>query len=233
MDPERNPQLADILRRLKNPSGTGTERPVITAPVAGAVPDPVILGTKSSSQIDKPLVTTDPRRRPAISSVDPSKITTWTAAQKYVIDHIYSNQAHASRIKQLIKHQQNQERQWWADREALISKHRGRVEKEKQVAAMLQSMGGVVAPTKASNSDEEEAELRNCDLKIHKAMTRLAMDIDRELRAMGVPFYAIKHELVILEERKGAGVQPEKVDKSELRELQKRMLQLLEELFKE
>jgi hypothetical protein len=165
--------------------------------------------------------------------VDPSKITTWAPAQKYVINNIYSNHAQISRIKQLITNQQCQERQWWAERGALISKHGARVEKEKQVAAMLQSMGGIAASNKASNSGEEEDELRRCDLKIHRAMTKLAMEIDRELRSMGVPFYAIKHELVIMEDRKNEGEQLGKINKGELRDLQKRMLQLLEELFKE
>jgi hypothetical protein len=98
---------------------------------------------------------------------------------------------------------------------------------------MLQSMGGIATSTKTSSSREEEAELRRCDLKIHKAMAKLATEIDRELRSMGVPFYAIKHELVILEERKDGCVEPGKIDKGNLRVLQKRMLQLLEELFKE
>jgi hypothetical protein len=64
-------------------------------------------------------------------------------------------------------------------------------------------------------------------------MTKLATDIDRELRSMGVPFYAIKHELVILGEENTGRALPGRLDKGELRELQKRMLQLLEDLFKE
>src|SRR4051794_40025010 len=200
MDSKGNPELAEILRILKNPSEAVIERSTtasLTEPALGSSTVPTI---QSSIQVGKPPATTDPRRRPARSSVDPSRITTWPAAQKYVIENIYSHQALASKIKQLIKNQHSQERQWWAEREALVSKHRGRVEKEKQIAAMLQSMGGIATSTKAPNSSEEEAELRRCDLKIHKAMTKLATDIDRELRSMGVPFYAIKHELVILEE---------------------------------
>jgi hypothetical protein len=168
-----------------------------------------------------------------MSSVDPSKITTWAPAQKYVINNLYGNHAQTSRIRQLISNQQGCERQWWAEREALISKHGARVEKEKQVAGMLQSMGGIAASTKPSNPGKEEDELQTCDLKIHKAMTKLATEIDKELRSMGVPFYAIKHELVIMEDHTNGGEQPGKINKGELRDLQKRMLQLLEELFKE
>lgn len=233
MDPGHNPELANILRILKNPSEAVIEQSTTASLTGPTLGNSTIPATQLSAQVGKSPATTDPRRRPTTPTVDPSRITTWPAAQKYVIDNIYSHQTLASKIKQLIKNQHSQERQWWAEREALVSKHQGRVEKEKQIAVMLQSMGGIAASTKAPNSGEEEAELRRCDLKIHKAMTKLATDIDRELRSMGVPFYAIKHELVILGEGNTDGALPGRLDKGELRELQKRMLQLLEELFKE
>ena len=234
MDSYRNPQLADILRRLKNPSESVSDQPPSLASVNHALRDSTILVTQPSSQSDKGLSTADSRRRPIAASLDPSRITTWPAAQKYVIDNIYRSESLASKIRQIIKNQNNQERQWWEERESLIRKHRGRVEKEKQVAVMLQSIGGIAtANPMVPKSGEEDVELRRCDLKIHKATTKLAAEIDRELRSLGVPFYAIKHELVILEERKEEGMQEGKLDKSELRELQRRMLQLLEELIKD
>ena len=233
MDSEHNPQLADILRKLKHPYEAGVERPHSPTSADQVLPGLTNLAAKPTLQGDKAFATADPRRGRISPLMDPSKITTWPAAQKYVIENIYRNQTLASKIKHLIDNQHGQERQWWAEKGALISKHRGRAEKEKQVAAMLQSMGGIAASTMAPNLGEEEAELRGCDLKIHKAMTKLAMDIDRELRSTGVPFYAIKHELVILEERKDGGVQLGKIGKGELKELQKRMLQLLEELFED
>ena len=57
---------------------------------------------------------------------------------------------------------------------------------------------------------------------------------DKELRNLGVPFYAIKHDLVILEsgKQKPGSVQG-RIDTGELRELQKRLLQMLEDLFGE
>lgn len=233
MGSERNPELASILWALKNPSEAGKEQKATPKSVEHAIPDSTPPASKRPSQIDGSLAATDRRRRPAQPSTDPSKITTWAPAQKYVIENIYSNQGQTSRIKLLINNQQGQEKQWWAEREALISKHRARSEKEKEVAAMLQSMGGIASSIKPSNTGEEDAELRSCDLKIHRAMTKLATDIDRELRSMGVPFYAIKHELVVMERHKDGSDQLGKIEKAELRALQKRMLQLLEELFKE
>lgn len=115
----------------------------------------------------------------------------------------------------------------------MVTKHKGRSEKEKQVAAMLKSMGGIAPSTKPVNVEEDQVELHNCDRRIHAAMTKMATEIDRELRGMGVPFYAIKHELVILEEGPDRAGIAGRLDKGELRDLQKRVLQLLEELFKE
>lgn len=233
MDSERNPQLASILWALKNPAEAGTERQITASSTGHALPESTIPGTKTLSQSDGYPTVTDPHRRPARSPVDPSKIISWAPAQKYIIDSIYSNQARASRIKQLISQQQGQERQWWAEREAMLAKHRARADKEKQVTAILQSMGGIASSAKASDIGEQEAELHKCDLKTHKAMTKLATDIDRELRSMGVPFYAIKHDLVTGEDGRDGGERLGKLDKDQLRSLQKRMLQLLEELFRE
>ena len=117
----------------------------------------------------------------------------------------------------------------------MVAKYRSRAEKERQAVEMLRSMGSLTA-TKASttvNSEEEAAEMKKCDQKVHSAMMKMAAGIDRDLRAMGVPFYAIKHDLVILGEGKDDKPGSGRLDKGELRELQKKILQLLEELFKD
>lgn len=227
------PDLATILRTLKNPSEASRQQSLTPDPRKQA-PEWVFTAPAPAAQLKNLTAATDPRRRPATPSPDPSVITTWTAAQKYVIDHIYRNEASSSKIKQLIRNQDGQERRWWAERETLVAKHKGRAEKEKQVAAMLKSMGGIAGATTIVNVQDDEAELQKCDKKIYAAMMQMASEIDRELRAMGVPFYAIKHHLVIVEAdgKDRAGVLG-RLDKGELRELQKRMLQLLEELFKE
>ena len=79
-----------------------------------------------------------------------------------------------------------------------------------------------------------ERELQAYDKKVYAGLLAMAADFDRQLRGLGVPFYSIKHELVILEEGKEkAGAIRGRLDRGELRELQKRMLQHLEDLFGE
>ena len=235
MEPGHNLDLATILRTLNSTSEATRQQSRTQETVRRAVPEWEYTTLPPTAQTDKPEIATDPRRRPTPAVPDSSAITTWAAGQRFVIDHIYRNQTSAIKIKQIIRNQHNQERQWWAEREALIAKHRGRAEKEKQVAEMLRSMGSLatVKATTLVSAEEELAELRRCDRKIHAAMTKMASDIDRELRATGVPFYAIKHDLVILEVTKETSGGSGRLDKGELKELQKRMLQLLEELFKE
>jgi len=180
-------------------------------------------------------VTSDPRRpQTAAPKVDPSKITTWPPAQKYVIEQFYGNATIASKVKQLITNQHSQERRCWAEREALVAKHNGRLEKQRLAVELLGILGGSVGAVEQHpiSCENDKPELENYDKKTHRMMQDLAVLIDRELKAMGVPFFAIKHELVVLEEDK-AGLEGQQIDRGELRELQRKMLKLLEELFKD
>src|SRR2546430_2406044 len=116
MGSERNPQLASILWALKNSSEAGKEPSAVPNSVSHASSNSTAV-IKQPPQIDRSLATAHPGRRPAQLSADPSKITTWAPAQKYVIENIYSNQAQTLRIKQLITNQQCQEKRWWAERD--------------------------------------------------------------------------------------------------------------------
>ena len=134
----------------------------------------------------------------------------------------------SSKIKRLIQNQHDNERQWWAGREALIAKHTGRVENKRKASDLLRSLGATnVHSTKASAStaEEEKAELERYDKKVYTALGQMVAAMDRELTTLRVPFFAIKHDLVQAEERDGI------LSRSELIELQKKMLQLLQDSF--
>jgi len=60
----------------------------------------------------------------------------------------------------------------------------------------------------------------------------MVKDYESQLRKMGIPFFAIKDELIIKDnETDVGGGTMSKLDKGELRELQKRMIAYLEDLF--
>ena len=133
------------------------------------------------------------------------------------------------KIKRLIKNQHDNERQWWAGREALLAKHKGRVESKKKADDLLRSLGaanGYDAGGSSSSAAEEKAELERYDKKVYAALGQMTAAIDRELTMLRVPFFAIKHDLVSkAEETKGV------LNKTKLIEMQQKMLQLLEDLF--
>lgn len=141
------------------------------------------------------------------------------------------NSDSSSKIKRLIKNQHDNEKQWWAGREALIAKHKGRVESKKKADDLLRSLGGANGHgvgTSSSTAAEEKAELERYDKKVYAALGQMVAAMDRELTMLRVPFFAIKHDLV----RKTEGSDGA-LSKAKLLELQKKMLQLLEDLFGE
>ncbi|RMZ77595.1 hypothetical protein DV737_g4245, partial [Chaetothyriales sp. CBS 132003] len=126
-------------------------------------------------------------------------------------------------------------RQWHSGREALVALHESRHSTSAQVSALLRSLGGKDAAGSSSsiNSSSTEAdnkaELAAYDAKVYRSLVAMQADFDRQLRNLGVPFFAISHDLVVKDgESVGAG---HKLDKGELRELQKRMLDLLEDFL--
>ncbi len=118
-----------------------------------------------------------------------------------------------------------------------------------RVSALLSSIGGKTtlnhakpSPNPSSSSSKDETseieknaqELRDYDRKVYAGLVAMTADFDRQLKALNVPFYAIRHDLVVLEEGKekvGPSVKVGRIDRGELRELQRRVLELLEDLF--
>ena len=74
-------------------------------------------------------------------------------------------------------------------------------------------------------------ELEAYDKKVYGELLKMTATYDKQLRAMGIPFYAIKHDLVILEEGAELPNKIGRIDRGELRGLQRRILQHLEDLF--
>lgn len=191
--------------------------------------------TPTALQQSRPPVVSAPDSRdnstgPAIP--DASTITTWPVALKHVTKYLVPDERVSARIKHLITEQHKHERQWWAGREAIIARQEGRAGTSQQVVALLQSIGGKTVPVAPSDPKLNAAELAAYDKKVFAGLVALASDYDRQLKNLGVPFYSIRHDLVILEHGpEKTGNLKGRIDKGELRELQKRMLQTLEDLF--
>lgn len=90
---------------------------------------------------------------------------------------------------------------------------------------------------------ENQAELANYDAKVYRASAQLANSLNAELRGLKIPFFALRQNLIhesstnVPEGANGKSALSEnessKLSKAELAALQRRMLELLEDLCKE
>lgn len=182
----------------------------------------------SQSQNREPVATN--RIVPAIP--DASTITTWPAALRHVSKYLTANENAATRVKRLIAQQHRHEREWWTGREAIITRQANREGNRAKAASLLRAIGGKVNEVEVDRDPQMDVkELEAYDKKVYTEQVKMAADIDRQLRALGVPFFAIKHDLVILEQGEARPDEKTRLDKGELRELQRKMLQTLEDLF--
>lgn len=130
-----------------------------------------------------------------------------------------------------MKQQQQHEEQWWTQREAIVAKHKGREGSNNKVVDILKELGGLAVPIAKVDEAADRNELETFDRKVYKSLVQMSADFDSQLRRLGVPFYAIKHDLILLGNESGEVPTKGKLDKGELRDLQKRMLQYLEDLL--
>lgn len=239
----RDPELDSILQSLAHftpqqaPQPAPQPQPQSTPQHSLGVPNSGDPRSRSAT----PTTKAPPARPSSTPATDPSTITDWRAAQKYVTFTLAQNQAATTRIPKLIKRQHEHERQWFAGRAALLSKQSGRAEGKRTVDNLLKSLGAPVeesaSPDASSTADQNAEELREYDRKVHRALTEMARAMDSELRGMGVPFFAIKHELVTMDDESPNELQTDaakkikRLSKEELKDLQKRMLMLLQDLF--
>ena len=176
------------------------------------------------------IVVTTPR--PSTPIPDASTIVTWPSAIRYVTKYIANNESAAARIKHLIAQQHQHEREWWTGREAIVKRHSGRAQRQAQAATLLKAIGGVVAANPPSEDPEvDRRELEVYDRKVYGELRKMSADFDRQLRGLGVPLFAIRHELVV--DRDMDGGAGGRLTKEELKELQRRVLEHLVDLFGE
>ncbi|EEP76782.1 predicted protein [Uncinocarpus reesii 1704] len=173
---------------------------------------------------------------------DPATITTWPAALKYVMKTVAQSEALQSKIRRLIRSQQDHEKKWWEAREALLAKQRNRAEKKQKLDAVLKSVGGAITTGPEMTTPEEDAaEIQIYDRKVYNAMSDMSKALDAELRGLGIPFFAVRHSLVrpspgLVGEKAGHVESPKRGDVlslEDLRDFQQRMFDLLEDLCKE
>ncbi|KAI9881277.1 MAG: hypothetical protein M1830_005563 [Pleopsidium flavum] len=182
----------------------------------------------------------------AQSIIDSTTITDWPAALRHVMKTVARSDAIMARVKRMINVQHEHERQWWDGRQALLRKQEGRVEGRKKLDDVLRSVGGNVAASSTVTTPEDDiAELRRYDMKVYKASIDMVKAMTAELTNLGVPFFGMKSDVLRTRQKKEVlsgyeGVDDliaignkDKLGEDELMKLQKRMLELLEDLCRE
>jgi hypothetical protein len=102
-------------------------------------------------------------------------------------------------------------------------------------------VGGTVSAGSSNTSPEEMAkELAGFDMKVYRAQVQMVREMTAKFRNLGIPFFGTKTELVRVkgdssDKAEAGGSQASKdgnrmIDESELVELQRKMLALLEDL---
>ncbi|KAG5301757.1 DUF2458 superfamily domain-containing protein [Histoplasma ohiense] len=228
------PDLTSVLRTLSAYSpGVQDQSRIHNPPVESSNSNSYTRPTSTSRHAPLEQHTLELNQPPNLP--DPSTITTWPAALKYVMKTVAQNEATQSKIKRLIRTQHDHERQWWEGRQALLSKQAGREAKKRQIDEVLRSVGGFVAKdSDGPTPQDDKIELCTYDKKVYKALTTMSKSLNAELRALGIPFFTIRDELVdsscdqVSESHSSDLLKP-----GELKALRLQMLQLLEDLCKD
>ncbi|KFY54076.1 hypothetical protein V496_07328 [Pseudogymnoascus sp. VKM F-4515 (FW-2607)] len=224
------PNLADILRTLSAlaPQPQQDQQPASTPsnPYHFSAPIP-----QPRQHFEVPSHARPQPPPPAAPTQDASKITDWPTALRCVMRSVASNERVVGEIRKLIQTQHEHETQWCAGRRELAMKIEARKVGQKKLDEVLRAVGGQVTETPTSDGAEE---LRAFDGKVYRAQCQMVGEMGGKLHRLGVPFFGTRSELIRYdggvdgaadEKDEGGGI-----TESELLEMQRRMLGILEDL---
>jgi hypothetical protein len=172
--------------------------------------------------------TTPPAAKPKhpLPQNPPATIITWAPALRHITTVTNSNPEFTHRIKHLIKTQHQHEQQWWTAREELTKRLHGRAASRCKLDSVLSSLGGKTAPLNQPDLPPEK-EMEIYDKKVYRACQEMVAATTKELAKLEVPFFCTTRGLV---SGKGTVRTKGTITEDELVGLQKRMLELLEDL---
>lgn len=202
----------------------------------------------------------DPRLKPQSRSaataspkpvIDPATITTWQEGLRCVTKIASQNSQFAAIIRKMMQDQRNNELRWYNSRQNLKhtqAKRAGSSAQAQSILASISSGARSTTPTdepsksagaNGSGQMDSEAELAAFDRRIYEAQREMEIGMVTELKGLGVPFFGTDQSLVAAN-----GVGADKVSESrpkwsslvtetELLELRRKMVQHLEDLYRD
>ncbi|KAF8427922.1 hypothetical protein EV426DRAFT_683350 [Tirmania nivea] len=201
----------------------------ILASTAQAPPPPVAPPTADPRRRPPPPPHAGPPAPPAAAHLDPSSITTWPTALRYITATIAPNAPAMARLSRMKQNQRDNELAWHLSREELVRKQHARAEGSRRVDEILRQFppAGGSAP-QLPDPEQDAHELRAFDLKVHRAASAMVAAMAAELAQLGMPFFC-----------GGRGGTPRQLDdadgleEEELRELRRRVMELVGDLVGE
>jgi hypothetical protein len=179
-----------------------------------------------------------PQSRTSTPTIDPATITSWKHGLRCVNKIASQNPNFVGTVQKLMKDQERHVREWESARQRLIEDQKVKRENEKTHRAAL-SLPGLLDNTAPLRTPErEKEELDQYDKKVYKACRLMVESQGTQLKGLGVPFFGVRAELVVLDsgeptEDKGLSGQEanKKITKKEMIELQRKMLNHLMEMY--
>ena len=135
--------------------------------------------------------------------------------------------------------QKKNEMRWYAERQNLKQTQANRAKSSAQALSILQSLNKDYERTAAAEGNAGVRELADFDRKVHAAQAEVEASMTAELKALGVPFFGTDQNLVVKDEASIVKEEPNRpkwsptVTDAQLMELRKRMIQHLEDLYRE
>lgn len=195
--------------------------------------------------------------------IDPATITTWQEGIRCVTKIAAQNAQFAASIRkvrlpplrlsepmklinvfaQMIEDQRKHELRWYSERQALQHTQAKRTSSAAQAQSILQSLSAT--PSTADRDSEagvdNEAELAVFDRRIYDAQQKMEVAVIAELKGLGVPFFGTDRSLVVADALENTsdqalGNRPKwspTISETQLLELRRRMVQHLEDLYKD
>lgn len=144
----------------------------------------------------------------------------------------------------MINEQRKNEMRWYSERQNLLKTQANRAKSSAQAQSILQNLnrGYGSRPDPGKELADNEAgikELADFDRKIHAAQAEVDASMTAELKALGVPFFGTDRSLIVEE---GASNVEEEVHRAkwsppvtdaQFMQLRKRMIQHLEDLYRD
>jgi hypothetical protein len=121
---------------------------------------------------------------------DPTKISSYSAAIKYISKYVSRDESTLHRIRQMIQDQERHERDWFEERQKILRRQTTRQQSQKELASVLKLVGADIGQDSLEDQPQANArELENYDQKVYKSAEVLVANHKEQLREMRIPLF--------------------------------------------